>query len=359
VEPAGSVSLRVGRQEGAAISLELFLAATGGSALDRRTMLRGAALVGAGLLASCHSAGGAGGAGALRLSVIGRGEGDVRLLFKAAALSPQGYRLEFSEFASGQQVVEAFNGGSLDLGGMSEIPPIFAAASNIHSFRQIGVYHGDVNNQVVLVPKGSRIHSLADLKGKRVGYVRATTSQYFLIKMLKSVGLGWADITPVAMGVSDGAAAFSRGSLDAWAIYGFPIQRAMATDGARILKTALGFLSGNYIVSAHVDALADPAKVKIIGEYLTLLRRAYAWAAAHEGQWAGIIAHDIGVPEAYVRDQFARKSASYELRPVTPQAIASQQEVASVFAQAGQLQGKVDVPALWDDRFNPILEKAL
>ena len=65
------------------------------------------------------------------------------------------------------------------------------------------------------------------------------------------------------------------------------------------------------------------------------------------------------MPQAYVRDQFARRSASYELRPVTAAAIASQEEVASVFANAGQLQGKVDVRALWDDRFNPVIEKAL
>jgi sulfonate transport system substrate-binding protein len=295
----------------------------------------------------------------LRLSVTGRGEADTRLLFKSAGIAPKGFRLEYSEFQSGQQVVEALNGGSLDLGGMSEIPPIFAAASNIHSFKQIAVYHGDVNNQVVLVPKGSTVHSLADLKGKRIGYVRATTAQYFLIKMLESVGLTWADIVPVAVGVSDGAAAFSRGSLDAWAIYGFPIQRAIATEGARILKTALGFLSGNYIVSAHVDALADPEKVRIIAEYLTLLRRAYVWAAANDKQWADIVAKDIGVPQAYVRDQFARRSDPFELRPVTPEAIKSQEEVAGIFAKAGQLKAPVDVPALWDNRFNPIIAKAL
>jgi hypothetical protein len=28
----------------------------------------------------------------------------------------------------------------------------------VQNFRQIGILHGDVNNQVVLVPKGSAIH---------------------------------------------------------------------------------------------------------------------------------------------------------------------------------------------------------
>lgn len=51
-----------------------------------------------------------------------------------------------------------------------------------------------------------------------------------LIRMLRSEGLTWADIIPVAMNVADGQAAFSSGRLDTWAIYGFPIQRAIATD---------------------------------------------------------------------------------------------------------------------------------
>lgn len=327
--------------------------------IDRRRFLAtGATTLGLGLMVSACGRAGQGGQPALRVSIIGRGDADIRLLFKAAGVVPKDFRIEYSEFQSGQQVVEAFNGGSLDYGGMSEIPPVFAAASAIQSFRQVAVLHGDVNNQVVLVPKGSAIRTLADLKGKRIGYVRATTSQYFLIKMLASVGLGWGDIVPVAMGVSDGAAAFSRGSLDAWAIFGFPIQRAIATEGARILQTALGFLSGNYVVTAHADALSDPAKSAIVGSFLGLSRQAYGWAAAHQDQWAGIVAADIGVPKSYVLDQFARKSASYELRPVTPAAIASQQEVADVFAKAGLLPRPVDVGALWDNRFNTLIEKA-
>jgi sulfonate transport system substrate-binding protein len=322
--------------------------------LSRRAFI-GAGAASCLLLAGCGATGS--GRPKLRVSVTGKGEGDTRLLFKAAGIKPEGFDLVYSEFQSGHLVVEALNGGSLDYGGMSEIPPIFAAASTIQSFRQIAVAHGDVNNQVVLVPKGSKAKTIADLKGKRVGYVRATTSQYFLIRMLEEVGLTWDDITPVAMGVSDGAAAFSQGSLDAWAIYGFPIQRAIATEGARILKTAYGILSGNYLVSAHVDALADPDKAKLIGDYLALVQKAYGWASAHQDEWATIIAQDIGVPRDYVIDQFKRKSATYELRPVTDAAIASQQQVADLFHRQKLLPKAVDVRPLWDARFNADIPK--
>ncbi|MDC7683753.1 ABC transporter substrate-binding protein [Asticcacaulis sp. BYS171W] len=292
----------------------------------------------------------------LRASITGKGEGDTRLLFAQAGLKPEGYSVEYSEFQGGNLVVEALAGNSLDYGSMSEIPPIFALASPHQSFKQIAVAHGDVNNQVVLLPKGSKIEKLEDLKGKRVGYVRATTSQYFLIRMLQSVGLSWADITPVALNVTDGASAFSQGALDAWAIYGFPIQRAIATEGARILKTALGILSGNYLVVAHIDALNDPAKVEAIGKYLTTIAKAYDWARDHQDVYAEVVAKEIGVPLDYVKDQFVRKSDSYQLRPITDAAIASQQAVADTFTEAGLLPRKIDVKPLWDTRFNDILK---
>ncbi len=272
-------------------------------------------------------------------------------------MAPKGYDVAYSEFSGGNLILEALNAGSLDVGGMSEIPPVFAAGTANPRFRQIAVEHGDVNNQVVLVPKGSGITDLAGLKGKRVGYVRATTSQYFLIRMLDSVGLTWADITPVPLGVSDGASAFSNGALDAWAIYGFPIQRAIAIDGARILKTALGFLSGNYLVSANIDTLADPKKVELIKDYLGLVRQAFAWSAQNPEQWASIVADAIAVPKAYVLDSFHRKSSPYSLQPVTPQAIASQQGVADVFAKAGLIPKPVQVAPLWDDRFHATLSQ--
>lgn len=103
-------------------------------------MLAGGSAVAAALLTGCASPR----SSALRVLVTGRGESDSGLLLRSAGLKPD-FPVAYSEFQSGHLVVEAFNGGSLDYGGASEIPPIFAA----------------------------------------------TTAQYFLIRMLHSVGLEW------------------------------------------------------------------------------------------------------------------------------------------------------------------------
>lgn len=325
--------------------------------ISRRAVLAGAGAIASGaLLSGCGLAGHKSAAG-LRIAVIGKGATDTRLLFPAAGIHPD-FPITYSEFESGHLAVEALNSGAIDLAGMSEIPPVFALASAVQSFVQIAVEHGDVNSQVVLVPKGSPVRTLADLKGKRIGYVRATTSQYYLILMLQSVGLKWSDINAVAMTVADGAAAFSQGALDGWAIYGYPIERAIATQGARILKTAQGFLSGNYILAAHKDAVSDPVRADLIRRFLRLQRQAFAWSAANEPQWIPIVATAIGVPVDEVQAQFARKSDVYQLRPVNDAAIASQQSVADVFAQAGLIPHRVDVRPLWDSRFNPVIEEA-
>jgi sulfonate transport system substrate-binding protein len=323
--------------------------------LDRRQFLfaGGSAALGM-LLCGCRGSANKS-TSSLRVAAA-KGVMDSRVLFKAAGLKPPGFEVSYSEFAGGNLVVEALNGGSLDFGAMSEIPPSFAASSTTHSFRLIAVLNGDVNNQVILVPRGSPIESLRDLKGKRVGYVRATTSQYFLIRMLESVGLTWTDIQPIAMGVSDGASAFAEGSLDAWAIYGYPIDRAIANEGARILQTALGFLSGNYLVAAHVDALKDQKKVAMIRSYLEIIKEGYAWAAQHQDEWGAIVASEIGVPVEYIREEYRRKSADYTLRPITEDAIASLQRVADVLARARMIPRPVDCSFLWDKRFNDLLQ---
>jgi len=279
------------------------------------------------------------------------------LLLDAAKLRATPYKLEYGEFGSGNLIVEAINAGSIDIGSMSEIPPIFAAISGA-KIRIVAVLLGDTNNQVVLVPKGSAVQRIADLKGKRVGYVRATTTHYYLTRMLEDAGLSFADITPVALNPADGRAAFDRGNIDAWAIYGYSVPLTIAATGARVLVTAKGYLSGNYVYAARKEALDDPKLSAAIGEYLARVNRAYDWQQRSLDAWAEIQGKALDVPPAIVRDLLKNATQRSRLVPIRDEHVASAKQVADLFARVGVTPRKVDMAPLFDRRYGELLARS-
>ncbi|WP_034411557.1 ABC transporter substrate-binding protein [Derxia gummosa] len=283
---------------------------------------------------------------------IGTYKGGDRLALRAAGQDDFPYTVDFAEFSGGNLIVEALNAGSLDLGSGSEIPPIFAAQSNTRiNLRVVAVLKDDVNSQVVLVPKDSTAKTIADLRGKRVGYVRATTTHYYLLRMLEDAGLGFADIDPVNLSPADGFAAFRSGKLDAWAIYGYNVPLAKTQAGARVLRNAGGYLSGNYLYYAHPDAIADAGRRAAVADYLQRLARAAKWFEANADAYARLYAKEIRVSEDAILELYRNRSQPRRLVAPADAEIRSQQLVADTFAKARVLDAKVDVAPLWDRAF--------
>jgi sulfonate transport system substrate-binding protein len=281
-------------------------------------------------------------------------KGQDETLLPAAGEQATPYRVEYAEFPAGNLIIEAMNAGAVDLGSWSEIPLVFAAASHAN-VKTIAIEKADVNRQAVILPQGSLIRSIADLRGKRVGYVRATTSHYYLLKMLQAAGLGFGDITAINLSPTDGRAAFQSGALDAWAIYGYAIDFAIAQDGATVLKNAVGILSGNYHIGARPAALDTPVLRAAIGDYLARLQRAHDWAEHHKAAWASILARRVSVPVPFIARGLEVESQPFELAAVTDGAIATCQDVADVFARAGLLPAPVRVGPFFDRSFSAVL----
>ena len=318
-------------------------ASSAGGVIARRSLLA-AGLAGSGLLA-CPPARAQ--TTTLRLAQYKAGD---QLLLRLAGLDAAPYRAEWAEFGSGNLMLEAVSTGSLDLAYGSEVPPSFAALSGAR-VRIVAVARGDVNEQVVLVPAGSFVQSVAELRGKRVGYVRATTTHYYLFRMLEEAGLSWSDIQPVNLTPADGQAAFRAGSLDAWAIYGYSVPMAKQA-GARVLRTAAGILSGNYPYFASPDTLSDPVRRAAIVEHLRRLAQAFRWLDTHHAEYAAAQAPLIGVPAAAVRDLLDGASQPRRMALPDDAAVASHQAVADTFQRAGLLPRPVDVSPLWDRSLN-------
>jgi sulfonate transport system substrate-binding protein len=281
-------------------------------------------------------------------------KGQDETILPLAQLSDTPYKVEYHEFNSGQLEAEAMNAGAIDFGGWSEIPLAFAAASEAR-IRNIAVLKGDVNDQVVIVPKNSQVTSIADLKGKRVGYVRATTSHYFLLRMLWEAGLKFADIEAVNLTPTDGAVAFRAGDLDAWAIYGYAINFALADGSGRVLRTAKGILSGNYLIGVASATLKNPQLRSAAADYLVRIAKGYQWVEANKQQWCEALAPVIKVPLPFVQAEFFHESQPYRVVPVDSAAIASAQQVADTFVKAGLITGQVEVAPYFDTSFSSVL----
>lgn len=278
---------------------------------------------------------------------------------KASGLQNTPYKVEYSVFQGGNMQLEAMAANHLDLATSSEIPPIFASQSgNGGNFKVIGFYEGTTLNQELIVPKGSDIKTMADLKGKKVAYVKATTAQYFLLKMLKQAGMTWDDITPVQMSTSDGLMALVAGKVDALAGYGNAIITAHQ-QGATVLVSAKDILSGNFMIEATPEAIQDPAKHAAIVDYLSRLDQAYEWTAANPEKWAQIIAVNTHEPfeQALITFKEGNVQRANKIKPTSKQAIASEQDVADVFFDAGVLKSKVDVSSFWSHAFDEEIKR--
>ncbi|MDP4097075.1 ABC transporter substrate-binding protein [Paenibacillus sp. P96] len=287
------------------------------------------------------------------------GWSNLELGFKAAGLSDTPYQVQYSVFQGGNLQLEAMAANNLDLSSTSEIPPLFASqAANGGNFKIIASFESTTLNQELVVPKGSPIKSVAELKGKKVAYVNATTAHYFLVKMLESAGLSWEDIEPVPLSTSDGLSALISGKVDALASYGNAIITAHQ-NGATVLASAKDILSGNFLYEASPQAISDPAKHAAIVDFLSRLNKFYAWTRSNQQQWAEITAANTKQPVEQAlntlkqgeEQQPSRLSSNFE------KAIASQQEVADTLAGLGLLESDIDVGSIWSRKFEEELKQ--
>ncbi|MDX2938591.1 ABC transporter substrate-binding protein [Streptomyces ipomoeae] len=315
-----------------------------------------------GVLSACGGPAGAkDGGDTVTLRVGATGWKREEALLKFAHLDDTPYQVRWSLFQGGDKQLEAVRAGALDVASSSEIPPVFAAADGRPNFKVVAVQRGNTLNQEVVAPKDSEITSIAQLKGKRVGYVKNTTAHYFLYELLKQAGLGWNDITAAPLEPDKALAALNGGSIDAFAGYGNAIIAAHQ-QGARTIGDGADILSGNFLWSASDDTLGSAAEREALADLLARIDQAYAYVRdGHQEEYAKVIAAATHQPVEEALEEYAEGEAQRrtEVRVVTAKATASEQEVADAFEELGALKQPLKVSTFWTDRLTSPLRKAL
>lgn len=145
--------------------------------------------------------------------------------------------LAWVEFQSGPPLLEAINAGSVDLGAVGDTPPIFAQAAGA-GIAYVGYLSNPGRNIALLVHDDAPFDSIAELKGKKIGFTKSSSAHNFIVTALADSGLAYTDIQPAYLQPADAAAAFRNGSIDAWAIWDPFYAQTELSEKVRVLITA-------------------------------------------------------------------------------------------------------------------------
>ena len=259
-------------------------------------------------------------------------------------LSQENVAVKWTEFPAGPVLLEGLNVGSIDFGTVGEAPPIFAQAAGANL-----VYVANEppapRSEAIVVPKGSSIRTLADLKGKKIALNKGSNVHYLLLKALEKAGVPYADVQTIFLPPADARAAFERGAVDAWAIWDpflAGVQRQsqvrILADGRNVADYQRYYLASSAFADAHPEVLA------IVFEQL---RKTGRWVKQYPKEAAQLLAPAWGLDVATV--ELANSRRSYEVRTVVAEQLNEQQRIADVFLAERLLPRKVNAKdvALW------------
>lgn len=255
------------------------------------------------------------------------------------ALEPLGFKVSWDEYLAGPQQLEALNAGSLDLASTAESPPVFSQAAGAPL---VYLATMPINGRLIslLVPEASTAKSIADLKGKRIAFQKASIGHYLTVRALEEAGLKLTDIESVFLPPPDASAAFAAGSVDGWFVWEpFVTRNVQKKIGRVLLDGGNGLRDTTNFYSTRREFLEKhPEVLKVFFEEL---EKAELWAKANPKEITELLAPVTQLDPAALKVIYDK--TEWGVRPITPEIITKQQEVADLWFGLNLIPKEVDV----------------
>src|SRR5918996_517378 len=123
----------------------------------------------------------------------------------------EGLEVTVRPFTSGAEATEGFRAGAAQFLAACDVPALYLLAGG----DAVLLAQFSANPDMLLVVAEKGVKGPADLKGKRVGLVRKSASEYLLNNYLKRAGLTLEDVKLVHLAPFDQVPALVRGDVDA------------------------------------------------------------------------------------------------------------------------------------------------
>lgn len=258
-----------------------------------------------------------------------------------------GVKVEWAEFQSGPPMTEAIAANRLDFAGLGNLPVVTAQAADI-GFVEISQIIDGKTNVAIIVPKGSKITKLEELKGKKVAVAKGSNAFNFLYLGLDKAGLKPTDVEVIQLQPNEAQPAFEAGNVDAWATWDPYITTNVLTGKGTVLTDGqtLGVLSPSFLIARSKLAAEHP---ELVTRFLKVYEQARVWEGAHLDEANKLYAAKFQVNEAVIKS--LRERSSPINLPISKEIIEQQQKTADFQLEQKTIRKKIDASAVVDNKF--------
>lgn len=209
----------------------------------------------------------------------------------------QGWQVEWLDYPEGRHSGEYLARAEADWVGTGSTPPLYSQAEGV-ALTYVGASASRRTGSAVLVRADSALHSIEQLKGKRIASTVGSYTDHFLAQALHDHQLHYHEVQVLDLPGRDGERALHRGEVDAWAALEPLLSEQLATGTVRVLGEVGDYIPNRSLFWARRDWVEHaPEQAKLV--YAALAANDQ-WIAAHIAQAAQIMAsaHPSGVDDA-------------------------------------------------------------
>lgn len=253
-------------------------------------------------------------------------------------LEPLGYTVEWKEFQAGPALTEALHAGSIDIGRTGNSPVIFAQAAGT-KFVTLAAGKPKYEGSGILVPKDAEISSVAELKGKTIGFANGSSSHYLIVKALQHAGLNYEDITPAFLSPGDARVAFEQGNIDAMVVWDpFTASTELHSEG-KLLTNGEGLTTDRDFFIATEEFAEKHQEIATI--VIEEVNKSSEWANNHHEALIEMLAPILNLDQESIKIAVERRV--YGVDEINHDIIAEQQDIADTFYELGIIPKRIDV----------------
>ena len=216
-----------------------------------------------------------------------------------------GIKVQWVLSLGSNKALEFLNGNSVDFGSSAGAAALMAKANGVPIK---SVYIFDKPEWTALVTlKDSPIHTVKDLRGKRIAVTRGTDPHIFLLRALALNGMKSQDVKMVLLQHPDGRVALERGDVDAWAGLDPYMAETELEKGSRLFFRNADLNTYGFLSTREAFAAEHP---DIVERVLTVYETARKWSLAHPAELRAIVAKAGRLTDAVAAKDLERNDLS-------------------------------------------------